>query len=167
MACGCGSNKGSCSSAKPTAEELAREAEDCLIDHVNEQAHVLLQLYGGLTPANRDAVLSDRRCVRYPVRVCYDGSRLEPHQFAQPFPEGETYSLHLHPALEDSPQAALSAIAYMLPLINYGEVIEDKHCIEYGAQVLGIPTAEYLDALDVLAGGLGLEERLVRDAVHD
>jgi hypothetical protein len=65
------------------------------------------------------------------------------HQFAQPAPDpddpaGTGVVLHLRPTLEHRPELMPLAVAYTVPIINYGEsVVTDAHCLLYGATLLG------------------------------
>jgi hypothetical protein len=48
----------------------------------------------------------------------------------------------------------------MIPLINYGEIVTDAHCLAYGAALLGMMEEEYYRALCAMSDWLGAEPRL-------
>jgi hypothetical protein len=48
----------------------------------------------------------------------------------------------------------------MVPVINYGEIIADEHCLLYAATLLGLMESEYYDRLCALADLCGAETRL-------
>lgn len=56
------------------------------------------------------------------------------------------------------------AVAYMVPLINYGEeMIRDEFCLQFGAEILGITPEEYYAQLCLMAEELGLQEQTLDD----
>jgi hypothetical protein len=57
--------------------------------------------------------------------------------------------------LRDRPERVVLAVAYMIPLINYGEIIADDHCQLYGATLLGMTEAEFYRAICELADFVG------------
>ena len=50
---------------------------------------------------------------------------------------------------------ALLAVAYMIPVINYGDIITDEHCLRYGATLLGMMEEEFYDAVCRMADYAG------------
>jgi hypothetical protein len=68
--------------------------------------------------------------------------------------------LYLRPRLRDRPDLLPLAVAYMIPLINYGDIITDEHCLRYGATLLGLTEDDYYRKLCALADWLGAEARL-------
>jgi hypothetical protein len=65
--------------------------------------------------------------------------------------------LFLRPLLRNRPDLALLAVAYMIPVINYGDIISDGHCIRYGATLLGMMESEFYDAVCRMADLVGAE----------
>ena len=68
--------------------------------------------------------------------------------------------LYVRPVLRHHPGRIVLAVAYMIPLINYGEVIDDEHCLAYGATLLGMMESEYYRAICDLADFVGAEVRI-------
>jgi hypothetical protein len=88
------------------------------------------------------------------------------HQFAQPdvdyrAPDQNGRVLYLRPMLRDHPDKVVLAVAYMIPLINYGQIIGDPHCLLYGATLLGMMEAEFYREVCALAEFVGAEVRTV------
>jgi len=113
--------------------------------------------------------LGDRDCLRYPTRLVFEFGEMALHQFAQPAldprdPEGKGRVLYLRPALRRQPERVVQAVAYMVPVINYGDAVSDHHCLAYGAVLLGLEQEEYYPQICALADGVGAEPRLSRQA---
>jgi hypothetical protein len=84
------------------------------------------------------------------------------HQFAQPDVDWRNTAqdgrvLYLRPLLRDHPDLVVLAVAYMIPLINYGEIITDEHCRCYGTSLLGLMEAEFLTQICQLADFAGAQ----------
>ena len=131
-----------------TEQDLAREGEDGLAHHLFERATYARLKYNGLAYENIETFLQDPECVRYPTRILYEYGEMAMHQFAQPELDyrnisGRSYILYLRPDLKNRPDLIPLAIAYMVPLINYGEIIKDDHCVKYGAALLGMDEDAY------------------------
>jgi hypothetical protein len=67
--------------------------------------------------------------------------------------------LYLHPALRERSEAVVLAAVYMIPVINYGDVVSDELCVRYGATLLGMEEAEYYRQVCAMADQLGAEAR--------
>ncbi len=138
-------------------EAQIKEGEDSLLAHILERASVAHVRYPNLGMDTVDTFLSDRDCLRYPTRYVYEfGAEMAPHQFAQPEPDfrsddSQALVIYLRPPLRERPEYALLAIAYMIPLINYGEVIRDEHCLVYAAALLGMTEDKCYESLMGLA----------------
>ena len=149
-----------------TPEQQVREGEDSLMAHVFDKAMQARLKHPNLGIARIEAFLADRECCRYPVRVVYEyGSDMAPHQVAQPEPDYRTddtnaVALYVRPQLRNRPDLALTAIAYMLPTINYGDVIGDEHCLVYAAALLGFTEDECYERLCEAADFCGSEVKL-------
>ncbi len=160
MSCGCGQH--SCGDVRDlNQEDLAREAMLQLQQHIHTLAESCLKLHGELSFQKLELFLLDEDCVRYPTTIGFDSDRLAPHQFAQPVwqssADRQGYVIYLHESLRDDPQATLIAVSYMIPVINYGEVIEDRHCALFGSAVTGIPLDEYVSGILSIAERLQLQ----------
>ena len=142
--------------------ELVKHGQDSLRDHIAAQAVVAHHKHTPLTFAGLDALLSDPDCLRYPTRLGFEFGEMAAHQFAEPGPdlrnpEQAGRVLYLRPSLRDRPDLALLAVAYMIPVINYGEVVTDAHCVRYGATLLGMMESEFYDAVCRMADYVGAE----------
>ena len=145
-----------------SAEELTRLGEGSLREHIAAQAVVAHHKHAPLTFAGLDALLSDPECLRYPVRLVFEFGEMAVHQFAQPDldhrnQEHDGRVLYLRPLLRDHPDLTVLAVAYMIPVINYGEIVADEHCLRYGATLLGMMEQEFYEAICGMADFVGAE----------
>ena len=149
---------------KMSAEQLEKLGQDSLRDHLVAQAVVAHRRHGPITLEKLTALLNDPECLRYPVRLVYEVGEMAMHQFAQPdvdhrSPDGSGRVLYLRPLLRSHPDKVVRAVAYMIPLINYGKVINDGHCVAYGATLLGLIEDEFYREICALADLVGAEVR--------
>ena len=154
---------------KMSAAELEQLGQDSLREHILAQAIVAHQKHGPLTADKLDALLHDSDCLRHPVRLVFEFGEMAMHQFAQPDidwrnPEQDGRVLYLRPLLRDRPDLLPLAVAYMIPLINYGNIISDNHCLLYGATLLGLMEAEYYQQMCALADWVGADRRVAGQA---
>src|SRR5512137_1941191 len=137
---------------KLSSAELEQLGQQSLREHLVAQAVVAHQKYGPLTADKLDALLRDPDCLRHPVRLVFEFGEMALHQFAQPDidwrnTEQDGRVLYVRPLLQARPDLLPLAVAYMIPLINYGGIIADEHCLSYGAALLGMMEDEYYQAL--------------------
>jgi hypothetical protein len=154
-----------------TSAELEQLGQQSLREHLLAQAIVAHQKHGPLTAEKLDAVLRDPDCLRHPVRIVFEFGAMAMHQFAQPDidwrnREQEGRVLYVRPLLRQRPDLLPLAVAYMIPLINYGDIISDEHCLLYGATLLGMIEDEYYRQLCALSDFLGAETRLAAPAAQ-
>jgi hypothetical protein len=147
--------------AMPT-EELIKLGADSLNQRLLEQAVFAHQKYGPLSPQNLEAFLADPACVRYPTRLVFEFGEMALHQFAQPEMDHRADAqqgrvLYLRPRLRERPDLVPLAVAYMLPVLNYGDIITDAHCLLYGATLLGLMPEEFYQRICALADAAGCE----------
>ena len=148
-----------------STEEQVQEGEDSLLSHVLEKAIQAHNKYPEIGMDTMDAFLADSECLRYPTRYVFEfGADMAPHQFAQPEPDyrvegGQGKVIYLRPPLRDRPDFASLAIAYIVPVINYGDIIRDEHCLIYAAALLGMTEDECYDKLCQLAEFAGVEKK--------
>jgi hypothetical protein len=138
--------------------ELARLGETGLREHLVDTGIRAHAVYAPITGANLDRLLEDRDLVRYPVRLAFEMGTLAGHQFAQPEPEAGGVVLYLHPSLKGRDHDVALAVAYFLPLINYGELINDDHCLIYGATLHGLTVDQYFSRLCGIADSLNIAQ---------
>ena len=127
---------------KLSSTELEYLGQQSLREHLVAQAIVAHQKHGPLTADKMDALLHDPDCLRHPVRLVFEFGEMAMHQFAQPDidwrnTEQDGRVLYVRPLLLSRPDLLPLAVAYMIPLINYGDIISDEHCLLYGAALLG------------------------------
>ena len=145
--------------------ELEQVGQRSLIDHVVAQAEMTRAKHGPLAGDRLDALLHDPACLRHPVRLVFEFGEMAMHQFGQPDvdwrnPEQEGRALYLRPMLRERPDLVLLAVAYLIPLINYGEVVTDEVCVRYGAALLNLAPEEFYRRICLLAETVGAEARL-------
>jgi len=155
---------------KLSPAELEQLGQDSLRDHILAQAVVAHQKHGPLTFAKLEAFLTDPECVRHPTRLVFEFGEMAMHQFGQPDVDWRNTGqdgrvLYLRPLLRDHPDLVVLAVAYLIPLINYGEIITDEHCLRYGAALLGLMEAEYYQQICALSDLVGAERRVAGQTV--
>lgn len=147
-----------------SATDLAKVAEESLHQRLLEQAIFAHRKHGPLTEESLERLLQDPDCVRHKTRIVYEYGEMAPHQFAQPdldprSADGRGRILYIRPGLRSRPLDVAVAVAYMLPVVNYGEVVGDEGCLLYGATLLGLTTDEFYARVCALADSLGSEPR--------
>lgn len=149
---------------KLSSAELEQLGQQSLREHIVAQAVVAHHKHGPVTLDKLEVLLTDPECLRHPTRLVFEFGEMAMHQFAQPDidwrnTELDGRILYLRPLLRDRPDLAVFAVAYMIPLINYGDIISDEHCVRYGATLLGMMEGEFYDAICQLADFVGAEPR--------
>lgn len=150
--------------------ELEQLGQQSLREHLVAQAIVAHQKHGPLTADKLEALLHDPDCLRHPVRLIFEFGEMAMHQFAQPDidwrnTEQDGRVLYVRPLLRERPDLLPLAIAYMIPLINYGDIITDDHCRSYGAMLLGMMEEEFYQQICELAELVGAEARLASSPI--
>lgn len=151
-----------------SADELEQAGQDSLRLHVVAQAEVAREKHGPFPGGDLEALLRDPACVRHPVRLVFEFGEMAMHQFGQPDLDWRNIGtdgrvLYLRPMLRDRPELVLPAVAYLLPLINYGDVVTDDVCLAYGAALLGLEPKEFYRRICALADCVGAEARASGD----
>ena len=149
--------------------ELEQVGQRSLRDHVVAQAEVARAKHGPLAGDRLEALLQDPACLRHPVRLVFEFGEMAMHQFGQPDfdwrnSEQDGRVLYLRPMLREQPDLVLLAVAYLIPLINFGEVVTDEVCVDYGAALLGLAPEEFYRRVCLLAENVGAETRLAGQA---
>lgn len=152
-----------------SSAELEQVGQRSLGEHVVAQAEVARAKHGPLAGDRLEALLQDPACLRHPVRLVFEFGEMALHQFGQPDldwrnPERDGRVLYLRPMLRERPDLVLLAVAYLIPLINYGEVVTDEICLRYGAALLDLTPDEFYRRICLLAETVGAEERLAGQA---
>ncbi len=145
-----------------STEELIKEGEDSLLGHIYEKAQHARSKYGTLTHREIERFLSDPDIVRKPTRLIFEFGEMAANQFAQPEPDPRdienAFAIYLRPELRQHPDLIPLAVSYVLPLINYGDIITDHHCTIYGALLMGMTENSYYNAICKMADLLGTED---------
>lgn len=154
---------------KLSSAKFEQLGQDSLRHHLLAQAVVAHQKHHPLNPGNLEALLHDPDCLRYPVRLVFEYGEMAMHQFAHPDVDWQNREcdgrvLYLRPAITERPVLIRLAVAYMIPLINYGDIITDDHCLTYGATLLGMIENEFYRNVCDMADFLGAESRFAPDA---
>jgi len=154
---------------KLSSAELEQLGQQSLREHLVAQAVVAHQKHRPITADKLDALLRDPDCLRHPVRLVFEFGEMAMHQFAQPDidwrnTEQDGRVLYLRPLLRERPELLPLAVAYMIPAINYGDIVTDEHCLAYGATLLGMMEDEYYRKLCALSDLLGAEARYTAPA---
>jgi hypothetical protein len=145
-------------------EELARAGDRSLREHLLAQAGVAHQRHAPLSFEKLEALLRDPQCLRHPTRLVFEFGEMALHQFAQPDldwrnREEDGRVLYLRPKLSGRPELVPLAVAYMIPVLNYGDIISDGHCLLYGSALLGRTMEEFYREICALADWAGAAER--------
>lgn len=139
-------------------EELTKLAEDGLTNLLRDQGENAKNKLGKLSPENLDNFFADRKSVRYPTRRIMKSTGMEAGLFGhvEIDPENsDSRLLFLRAELAERPELLPRAVAYLIPVINFGEVITDKHCVTYGAHLFGETEEEFYQSICKLADWLG------------
>ncbi len=152
---------------KMSEAELVEVFEDSLTSRLRDQAGEALERHGKFGPGNLETFLSDSDSVRYPTRLVLEFSaELGMHQFAQPEQDIQNpggIMLCLRPVLGKRPDLLAFAVSYMIPVINYGKIIGDEHCLEYGSALMGLDKETYYQRICEVAEFVGAEALSVDD----
>lgn len=152
-----------------SSEELEQLGQQSLRDHLIAQAEAARFRHGPIVFESLEPLLHDPDCLRHPVRLVYEFGEMAMHQFAQPDIDWRNTAedgrvLYLRPLLRDRPDLIPLAVSYMIPLINYGDIIDDGHCLAYGATLLEMGKVDYYRQICALADLVGAETRRGDDA---
>lgn len=124
--------------------------------HVIEKALALREKYGPVLDEDvLQAILEDRDFVRYPTRVEFNSSKIEPGFFAaiEPVADSPTneHIIFLHEYFRHRPGDITNALLYQLVVVNYGGIATREEAELFGATALGMEQEEYYQLLCRLA----------------
>lgn len=144
--------------------EMEAVGQQSLVNHLVAQAVVAHVKYGELTMESIERLLQDPECTRYPTRIVFEFGEMAMHQFGQVEPdwrepEKDGRVIYLRPALRERPDYVAIAVAYLLPTVNYGEVVGDEHCLRYGAALFGELEDEFYRKVCAMADWVGADTR--------
>lgn len=135
------------------------EARQSLNAHVAEKAAELRAKYGPhIGSRELERILADRSQVRYPCRLVFDATALQPGEFACPVPLGprpeDGFAMHVHPYFAAQPDRVPYLVLYQLVVVNYGAFASADDAETFGAGVLGLSKDEYYRQVCALADEL-------------
>jgi hypothetical protein len=137
---------------------LASKARGALRDHAADVGLRARQRFGDIDYAALLAMLEDRSIVRFPVRIEFDATKLQPGEFGWTTPLGDNandgYCLYVHPHFVTRSRDLPLLIAYHLVSINYGDVATREEAEAFGAALLGLDEDDYYLRLCALADEL-------------
>lgn len=141
----------------------AETARAAFLDHLADKAMAARLKYGLYIDTDTILrMLDDRAVVRYPTAIVFDASPLQPHEFAFPQPVGfhpsDGYALCIHPRARQQREVLPLLIAYHIPVINYGDVVDAGAAELYGATLLGLGVDAYYEALCEIADAMGVAD---------
>jgi len=97
------------------------------------------------------SMLDDREVVRHPASVVFDAGPLQPHEFAYVQPAGfhasDGYAICIHPHFRRQREIWPLLIAYHIPVINYGDIVDPAGAELFGATLIGLEVDAYYQAL--------------------
>ncbi len=140
-----------------------------LNDHVIRIGQEINEKYGaGMDYDSLQAVLEERKFVRYPVEIKFDSSRIESGLFGLAEPEGynaqkndieldedaeynkapdQKFDIVLHENFKNHPEQLVPLILYLIPVVNYGDMAAYEYCEVFGAVSLGMDQDDYYQLL--------------------
>jgi hypothetical protein len=136
------------------------DAKESLNAHVAAKGDDIYQRYGPAIGWNQlGRILEDRACVRYPCRIVFEQTLLEPGEFAHPLPNGaspeEGFTIYVHPLFMADLERVPWLVFYQLVLVNYGGFASPDDAETFGAHALGLSKACYYEALCEMADRVG------------
>jgi len=139
--------------------KLEADAHEALREHLLRTARLGRQRHSPLrTLAEMQSLLADRDVVRYPVEVVFDAEPLEDGEFAFADMAGTRpdagYRMCIHPQFEGHATALPLLIAYHLPTINFGPIVNADESEAFGAELLGLDQDAYYTRLCALADSI-------------
>ena len=140
-------------------ELTPKAGQASLRDHIADKAAEARAAHGpDFDPVTLAAFLDDRRFVRYPVRIAYDASRLQPGEFAHTEPIDDTpangFVLWMHPSFEGDAERLPLLVAYHLVTVNYGDIATHEEAELFGSTLLGLEVEDYYERLCAAADSI-------------
>jgi hypothetical protein len=134
--------------------------QQSLNSHVAVKGDELHDKYGpDISWGQLQSILQDRSLVRYPCRIVFDASPLQPGEFAHAMSEGDApeqgFTLYIHPSYSSQLDKVPYLALYHLVVVNYGEFASADDAETFAANALGLPKDAYYQELCELADQLG------------
>lgn len=134
----------------------ADDARESLNTHVAAKGAEIHAKYGPhIGWKELQLILEDRSCVRYPCKIVFDASPLQPGEFAHPIADGERpedgFTMCVHPLFMTDLGRVPLLVFYQLVLINYGEFASPRDAEIFGASAAGLSRDDYYAELCELA----------------
>ncbi len=131
-------------------------ARQSLTEHAAQTGAEIFEKYGpriGWPELLR--LLEDRSCTRYPCRVVFDASALQPGEFAHPVAKGarpeDGFTMFVHPIFMTRLDQVAILVLYQLVLVNYGAFASPEDAEAFGASALGLSRDAYYAGVCALA----------------
>ncbi len=131
------------------AEKLTIEdGQRALTDHATERGRFIWERYGpNIDEKALLQILKDSDCVRFPVRLAFDSSKIEPDGFAVTIEDGDKpsagYTIYVHEHFASCPTALPALVLYQLVTVNYGDFASYRDAEAFGAAALGMDQESY------------------------
>jgi hypothetical protein len=135
-------------SKQPPIDLSLNAAHVSLTDHVTMKGREIFEKYGPkIGWSELQAILADKECVRYPVEIVFDSSKLENDEIAYPEAKGDIpedgFTLYIHPYFSLDTTRVPSIALYQLVLVNYGAFAAHADAEAFGAACLGLDVETY------------------------
>ena len=153
-------------------EQLAKEMRQSMAIHLQQKAQEIISKFGPIDYQVLQAVIEDRKYIRYPVTVMFDSSRIEPGLFAitedkmsdaerqadeddeYVKPVDRSYEMIIHEHFKDQPEKLLPLVLYQLPIVNYGDVVTFEDSEVFGSEMMGMPQDDYYELICALVDSI-------------
>ncbi len=149
---------------RPTEED----GKQSLLDHAADRALQAREFYlddtqDSWTLEALEALLQDRRFVRYPVSLVFDDQPLEPDEFAYVEAKNtedlsQGFVMYLRPCFQSQESILPALVAYHLVVVNYGDIAGHEAAEVFGASLIGQDVDTYYRKLchitDHMNGGI-------------
>lgn len=139
------------------------EGRKAFAHHVSEKALAMRAKYGHFLDKDAlQSLLHDRDFVRYPTRIEFNSSKIDPGFFAVVEPvagsPANEHIIYLHEYFRRRPGDIASALFYQLVVVNYGDIATHQEAEIFGATALGMEQEEYYQLLCRLADQIHPQE---------
>jgi len=138
----------------------AEDAKQSLTAHVEAKGIEVFVKYGPqIGWGELQRLLADRAYVRYPCEIVFDGSQLQPGEFAFPMAKSalpeEGFTMFVHPMFMLELARVPALVLYHLVAVNYGAFASSDDAETFGAAALGLTRDEYYAVLCACADQVG------------
>lgn len=130
-----------------------------LAEHARCKGEQVLAAYGcDMDYAALMRLLDDRDCVHFPATVEFDSARVGEGLFGSVEPRAERpvdgYTVYLHEKLRGRDSDVVTAVLYLLVVVNYGDFATARDAEVFGAAALGMGQEQYYQRVCELADSI-------------